>query len=152
MSNLWFYQFSNWFLRAVFKIFLRVEVRGVENVPRAGALIIAISHSSWIDPVLLGPNIPRFIASMAKAEVATWPIIGGVLRLYGAFFVRRGQVDVGAFKIGLEILKRGYAMGIAPEGHRSETGKLQRGREGAIMLAVRSGAPILPVAIWGGKA
>ena len=130
---------------------LRVEARGVHNVPRDGALIIAISHSSWIDPVVLGPNIPRYIASMAKAEVAEWPILGGIVRAYGAFFVRRGAADVGAFKIGLQVLKLGYAMGIAPEGHRSETGKLQRGREGAIILALRSGAPILPVAVWGGK-
>ncbi len=151
MKNLRFYHFSNWFLRTVFALILRVDVRGVANAPREGALIIAISHSSWIDPVLLGPYIPRSIASMAKSEVARWPILGGIIRAYGAFFVRRGEADVSAFKMGLQILKLGYAMGIAPEGHRSETGKLQRGREGAIMLALRSGAPILPVAIWGGK-
>ncbi len=151
MKNLWFYHFANGFLRGVFKIILRVDVRGVENVPRGGALIIAISHSSWIDPVLLGPFIPRYIASMAKVEVSRWPLLGGIIRAYGAFFVRRGEADVGAFKVGLQVLKHGYAMGIAPEGHRSETGRLQRGREGAILLALRSGAPILPVAVWGGK-
>ncbi|MBI3913091.1 MAG: 1-acyl-sn-glycerol-3-phosphate acyltransferase [Chloroflexi bacterium] len=148
---LWFYNFSNAFLRFVFSLILRVEVRGTQRVPRDGALIIAISHSSWLDPVLLGPYLPRYIASMGKVEIFSWPILGGILRAYGAFPVRRGKADVSAFKVGLQILKQGYAMGIAPEGHRSESGKLQRGREGAIMLAIRSGAVILPVAVWGGK-
>ncbi len=151
-DSLWFYRFGNHLLRFVFSLILRMDVRGVERVPRSGALIIAISHSSWLDPVLLGPYLPRFIASMGKVEIFDWLILGGLLRAYGAFPVRRGKVDVSAFKVGLLILKQGYAMGIAPEGHRSESGKLQRGREGAIMLAVRSGAPILPVAVWGGKA
>ncbi len=57
-----------------------------------------------------------------------------------------------AFKTALRILGNGNAMVIAPEGHRSESGALQRGREGAIMLSLRTGAPILPVAVWGGKA
>jgi 1-acyl-sn-glycerol-3-phosphate acyltransferase len=147
----WFYYFANVVLRAVFDLVLRVEIRGLEQVPRQGALIIAISHSSFIDPVLMGVYLPRDVVPMAKVEAFEYPILGACIRWYGAFTVRRGQVDVRAFKNALDFLKRGIAMVIAPEGHRSETGALQRGREGAIILALRSGAPILPIAIWGGK-
>jgi len=147
----WFYYLANRVLRVVFEVILRVELRGAENVPRAGALIIAISHSSFIDPVVIGVYLPRDVVPMAKAEAFEYPILGACIRWYGAFTIRRGEVDVRAFKNALEILRGKIALVIAPEGHRSETGALQRGREGAIMLALRSGAAILPVAVWGGK-
>ncbi len=104
-----------------------------------------------MDPVIAGPCIPREVTPMAKAEAFNYPVLGWFLTAYGAFPVRRGEADISAFKTALTILRRNSAIVIAPEGHRSETGKLQRGREGAIMLSVRSGAPILPVAVWGGK-
>ncbi len=145
------YYFFNWVLRILIRALLDLDLRGAENVPREGPVIIAISHSSFIDPVIAGPCIPREVTPMAKAEAFNYPVIGLVLRAYGAFPVRRGEADISAFKTALSILRRNSAIVIAPEGHRSETGKLQRGREGAIMLSVRSGAPILPVAVWGGK-
>jgi len=150
-SRPWFYYLANRALRVVFALILRVELRGVENVPRSGALIVAISHSSFIDPVVIGAFLPREVVPMAKIEAFDYPILGALIRWYGAFAVRRGEVDVRAFKNALAVLRRGLAMVIAPEGHRSETGALQRGREGAIILALRSGAPLLPFAVWGGK-
>ena len=148
----WFYYFGNTALRAIFGLVMRVEIRGLENVPREGPLIVAISHSSFLDPLLAGAYLPRDVTPMAKIEAFSIPIIGWIVRSYGAFPVRRGEVDISAFKTALQILQGGGAMVIAPEGHRSETGTLQQGREGAIMLSLRSGAPILPVAVWGGKA
>lgn len=148
----WFYYLANRVLRVVFALVLRVELRGVENVPRAGALIVAISHSSFIDPVVIGVYSPREVVPMAKIEAFDYPILGACIRWYGAFAVRRGEVDVRAFKNALAVLRQGLALVIAPEGHRSESGALQRGREGALMLALRARAPILPVAVWGGKA
>lgn len=148
----WFYYFANWALRGVFRVILRVDIQGLENVPRRGALIVCISHSSFIDPVLMGTYLPREVVPMAKIEAFDYPILGACIRWYGAFAVRRGEVDVRAFKNALAVLQNDLALVIAPEGHRSETGALQRGREGAIMLALRSGAPLLPVAVWGGKA
>lgn len=138
-------------LRLVFRLILRVDIRGLERVPRKGPLIIAISHSSFLDPLLAGAFLPRDVTPMAKIEAFSIPVVGLIVRLYGAFPVRRGEVDLAAFKTALQILQSGSAMVIAPEGHRSENGALQQGREGAIMLSLRSGAPILPVAVWGGK-
>ena len=147
----WFYYLANWALRAVLGLVLLVEMHGLEKVPRDGALIIAISHSSFIDPVLMGVYLPREVVPMAKIEAFDYPILGACIRWYGAFAVRRGEVDVRAFKNALHVLRGNIALVIAPEGHRSETGSLQRGREGAIMLSLRSGVAILPVAVWGGK-
>lgn len=147
----WFYYFGNWFLRTVFPVVLRLDVRGLENVPREGAAIIAISHSSFLDPLLAGAYIPRDVIPMAKIEAFNYPVIGLIVRFYGAFPVRRGEADMSAFKTALRLLQAGYAMVMAPEGHRSESGALQQGREGAIMLSLRTGAPIVPVAVWGGK-
>ena len=147
----WFYYFGNWFLRNAFRLLLRVDVRGLENVPRQGALIVAISHSNFLDPLLAGAYIPRDVIPMAKIEAFNIPVIGLIVKSYGAFPVRRGEADMSAFKTALRVLQGGSAMVMAPEGHRSETGALQQGREGAIMLSLRTGTPILPVAVWGGK-
>ncbi len=146
-----FYYFGNVVLRTAFSIALRVDLRGLENVPREGPLIIAISHSTFLDPLLAGAYVPRDVTPMAKIEAFHLPIIGWIVRHYGAFPVSRGKLDLAAFKTALQILQSKGAMVIAPEGHRSESGALQHGREGAIMLSLRSGAPILPVAVWGGK-
>ncbi len=147
-----FYYFGNWFMRNLFRVLLRVQVRGLEQAPRDGALIVAISHSSFLDPLLAGVNIPRDVIPMAKSEAFSIPVIGWWIKWYGAFPVRRGETDMSAFKTALRVLLAGNAMVMAPEGHRSELGALQQGREGAIMLSLRTGAPILPVAVWGGKA
>lgn len=147
-----FYYFGNWFLRNAFRILLRVDLRGLENVPREGALIVAISHSNFLDPLLAGAYIPRDVIPMAKIEAFNYPVIGWIVKWYGAFPVRRGEADMSAFKTALRLLQGRNALVMAPEGHRSESGALQQGREGAIMLSLRTGAPILPVAVWGGKA
>ncbi len=147
----WFYHLGNWFMRLVFRIMLRVELRGLENIPLDGPAILAISHSSFIDPLIAGAYSPRDVVPMAKMEAFDLPVIGLIIRSYGAFPVRRGEVDMSAFKTALKVLQSGFALIIAPEGHRSESGALQQGREGAILLSLRSGAPIVPVAVWGGK-
>ncbi|MBI5035409.1 MAG: 1-acyl-sn-glycerol-3-phosphate acyltransferase [Chloroflexi bacterium] len=147
----WFYHFGNWFLRLAFRILLRVELRGLENIPRDGPVVVAISHSSFLDPLIAGAYSPRDVVPMAKIEAFNLPVIGWIIKSYGAFPVRRGEVDMTAVKTALRILQSGQMLVIAPEGHRSENGSLQEGREGAIILSLRSGAPILPVAVWGGK-
>ncbi|MBI5300837.1 MAG: 1-acyl-sn-glycerol-3-phosphate acyltransferase [Chloroflexi bacterium] len=149
----WFYYVANPLLRTLLRMLTRVDIHGFENVPPKGGLVVAISHSSFLDPVLLAAFTPRKdVVPMAKVEAFDYPILGALLRWYGAFAVRRGEADMAAFKMALRVLNGGAVVVIAPEGHRSETGALQKGREGAIMLSLRTGAPILPVAVWGGKA
>ena len=89
------------------------------------------------------------MAWMGKAEAMRWPLVGWFLRVNGVFGVRRGAADLEAFRLAERILHEGRILGIYPEGTRSPNGVLRRFRDGAALLAVRSGAPVLPVAVTG---
>lgn len=137
-------------LRAAYWLLLDVEVQGLENVPRTGPFIIAINHNSFLDPLIPIVYLRSDILPMAKVEVFQGifaPIFWG----YGAYPVRRGEADLNALKYSLRVLRAGHPMLISPEGTRSKTGELKEPHEGAAVIATRSGAPILPVAMWGGK-
>lgn len=145
-----FYHLSNWVLRnIIFRSLLRVEVFGRDNVPPSGPLIVVINHISFLDPPLAGAYFPRDLRMMAKVELFEIPIIGQVVSGYGAFPIRRGEGDAQALKYSLRTLRAGGALFLAPEGTRSSNMQLQRGKEGVAMLAVRTGAPIVPVGIAG---
>lgn len=138
-------------MRTFWRVWMRVDIRGLEFVPHTGGLIIAMNHTSFLDPLLVLSLCGRDVIPMAKIELLTTPFIGAWTRWYGGYFIRRGEGDVGAFKISLQLLKRGEAINIAVEGHRSEEGVLLQGKEGTVIIAQRSGAPILPIAIWGSR-
>jgi 1-acyl-sn-glycerol-3-phosphate acyltransferase len=88
---------------------------------------------------------------LGKAEAMRWPVVGWGLRHNGVFGVRRGAGDLEAFKLAKSVLDGGGVLTIFPEGTRSPTGAMQAAKEGATVLAVRSGVPILPVAIVGSQ-
>lgn len=144
-----FYDLANVFARIVLKIVARYEIIGLENVPVEGPFIIVANHISWLDPPMLGAMLPRPIRFMAKEELFRNPIVGWVVSHYQAFPVRRGENDRAALRAAMEILRDGGVLGMFPEGTRSRNGKLQAGRPGAALLALRSGAPVLPIGITG---
>ncbi len=139
-------------LRLVLPLYARVEVRGRENVPRRGAVIIASNHLNDGDPPVLAAAIPRRIVFMAKAEFFRLPVLGRLARLLGAFPVRRNQADLSALRQANAALKRGLALGIFPEGGSSTSeARLQEAWPGAALVALRGGVPLLPVAITGSQ-
>ena len=144
-----FRRFANLLLRILFRILLRVEVTGSENVPAQGPFIAMINHIYFYDPVLLTALAPRFIVIMSKIENLDIPVAGLLLKLYGSFPVRRGEVDRQAIRTSLDVLGQGHGLMMAPEGTRSRAGSLQPGRVGMSWLALHSNAPIVPVAISG---
>ena len=129
------------------------RVEGLENVPRSGAYIMVSNHCSNLDPPFIGAAIGhhtgRVIHFMAKDEISRWPLIGWLARSSGVFFVRRGEGDRAAQRIALEHLAAGRPIGIFPEGTRSRDGVLREPKLGVALLAIRSGAPVLPVGISG---
>jgi len=144
-----FYDIACVSVSLVTRLLGNIEVRGLENLPRTGAVIIAPNHLHLTDPPILGAFLPRKIYYMAKQEAWDHPFLGLLSRWFEAFPVRRGEADRSAYRRALQVLSEGKALGIFPEGHRSPTGYLQPARPGAILLAQRSGAPIVPVGMWG---
>lgn len=132
------------------RLLTRLEVTGVENVPREGPFIMAINHLHWLDPPLAMVVVPRQMAVFAAEKWEhRWPV-GWLLKNVGnAVFVRRGEVDRKALRAALSHLENGRVLGLAPEGTRSRTGALQKAKDGAAYLAMRTGVPVVPLAAWG---
>lgn len=145
----WTIRASNQFGRLLIGSSTRVSVGGLEHVPRHGALILAANHASNADPILIAnwltSSLGRPVHWMAKAEALEWPIAGPFMRMNGAFGIRRGAADTEAFRLAKSVLDDGRVLGTFPEGTRSPTGALQVAKEGVTLLALRSGAPILPI-------
>jgi 1-acyl-sn-glycerol-3-phosphate acyltransferase len=124
------------------------RVEGLERVPRQGPLIVASNHLHFCDPPLLGGVLPRYVRFMAKQEAFNVPW-GVVSTTYGAFPVKRGQMDRQALRQAERILAGGGVVGMFPEGHRGHGEGLLPGFDGVALIARRGGVPILPVGIAG---
>ena len=129
---------------------MRVRVEGLERIPATGPAIIAGNHLSLFDSIVVIPYLPRPVILLLAEELRVWPWIDFVFgRLGNAIVVRRGSGERRPVELGAAVLDAGGIVAVAPEGRRSKTGGLQRGRKGVGRLAVRTGAPVVPVAIWG---
>jgi 1-acyl-sn-glycerol-3-phosphate acyltransferase len=131
------------------KLFLRMRVVGVENVPQDGGVIIAANHMSYLDIPLLGCALRRRADFVGKSELFRNPIVGFLFRKLGGFPIKRGSVDRSALVEAERRLKAGRLVVFYPEGRRSEDGRLQRPKPGIGMVAVRAKAPIIPALIEG---
>ncbi len=145
-----------WFVYIVIRIGLsflcRVDAQGLERVPARGPLIVISNHIGSLEvPMLFAWLQPRPLTGWAKIETWEKPFFRWLFDLWGAIPVRRGEADMSALRAALEKLEEGYIFGLAPEGTRNKTGKLRRAHPGAVTLALRSDAPILPIAHWGGE-
>ena len=132
----------------------RVSIEGApDEMPCTGPLIIASNHASNLDVVVIGswliPKLGRRIHWLGKKELFDWPIIGWVAANGGVHPVDRGAADVEAFRLAQRILDEGHILFVFPEGTRSPDGSLQEARDGVALLALRTGAPIVPVGISG---
>jgi len=133
----------------IFKIWLRFEVYGRENIPEEGPVVIAANHLSLLDPPVLGAASTRQVYFMAKSELFKPAWFGALIRKLGAFPVRRGEMDRDAIKFGLSLLKDNKVLVVFPEGTRSKNGELGRAGGGAFMIAVKRKAKIVPACIYG---
>ena len=146
----WLATWVVWYLMLPF--YAKVRIKGLENVPKTGPLIIASNHLNDADPGIICGGLPRRVAYMAKVELFKVPGLSHFLRAFGAFPVRRGEADLTALRRSTEVLKQGLALVIFPEGTRgAPEAKLREAWPGAGLLALRNDAPILPVAITGSQ-
>ncbi|HXG76590.1 MAG TPA: lysophospholipid acyltransferase family protein [Gaiellaceae bacterium] len=138
-------------LQPLVYLFARLRVYGAERVPRAGGLVVAANHFSWIDPPALGAACPRTIHFMAKVEAHRVPGLGELMRSFGAFPVRRGESDREAVRTMRRIVREGNALGMFVEGTRQRSGVPGKAQPGAAMVAIAEGVPVVPAAIHGSQ-
>ncbi|SFI56217.1 1-acyl-sn-glycerol-3-phosphate acyltransferase [Paenibacillus sp. UNC496MF] len=134
-------------LRIIYAVLFRFEAIGLENIPPTGPVVLCSNHISLLDPPTVGTPVNRMVHYMAKAELFAVPLFGPFIRSLGAFPVKRGGVSKEAIRTAIGLLKEGKVMGIFPEGSRSAGDSA--GKKGAAMIALRSGATVIPVAIIG---
>ena len=143
------------FLTPFLMILFRPKVRGLRNVPVTGPVILASNHLSFSDSIFMPLVVPRKVTFLAKSEYFTSPGPKGMLKKLT--FLALGQVPVdrsggrrseAALITGLKVLSNGNCLGIYPEGTRSPDGRLYKGRTGLVRLALESGAPIIPIAMF----
>ena len=132
----------------------RIRLEGaIDEIPREGPVILAANHASNLDGVILGawliPKLGRRIHWLGKKELFDWPIVGWAAANGGVHPVDRGAADVEAFRLAQRILDEGNILFVFPEGTRSRDGSLQEARDGLAALALRTGAPIVPIGIAG---
>lgn len=130
-----------------------VRTHGLQNLPRSGPIILVGNHVALVDPLVAGWGtcwqVGRVVHIISKAEMRRWPLLGWLGSGAGVIYVRRGEGDRDAQRRARAVLAAGRALLLFPEGTRTRTGGLIPARNGAALLAMRSGAPIVPVALTG---
>lgn len=145
---IWTWKGVHLFLSLARPIFCRLSIEGRENIPMTGGCVLTCNHTMGPDFLIVGYLSPRQIYFMVKAELMEryyW--LGRFLAYNGCFPVRRGDGDKEAVTHAVEIVRRGSVLGMFPEGTRSRSGKLQRGRTGAAYVAIQAQAPVVPAVV-----
>ncbi len=129
---------------------IKLEFRGTENIPQTGGVIFATNHTSRLDtPLLMLTPGRRDIIALAADKYKKDPLFKWILDASGSIWIDRDRADFGAMRAALDFLRKGGAVGIAPEGTRSTTGSLQEAKEGVVFLAERARVPLIPIGISG---
>ena len=132
------------------RLLSRPTFEGLEYLPKEGGLIVATNHLSRLDTLLLFINPARDdITALVADKYQQYPLFKWVLNTGGIIWLDRESADFGAMRTAVEVLKKGVALGIAPEGTRSVGAELLEGKPGTVMVALKAGVPIVPVGIAG---
>lgn len=143
---------ANLLIHLLLKALCRIDSAELRSVPREGPIIIATNHINFLEiPVLYTRLLPRKIVGISKIESWDNPIFRYLANLWKTIPIRRFTADFAAFDSVVAALSRRRILAMAPEGTRSGSGRLQKANAGVILLAAESGAPILPVAHFGGE-
>ena len=147
----WFYYVARVIMRMLLVLLTRWQVKGKENVPSQGPLLIVANHLHLADPPLLGVSLPRKTIFMAKKELfySYSRVVAYFVGSLGSFPVHRGKLDRQALRQVDQVLAKGLALVMFPEGMRSKSGRLRPAFRGSALIALRNGVPILPVGITG---
>ncbi|PKL24564.1 MAG: 1-acyl-sn-glycerol-3-phosphate acyltransferase [Spirochaetae bacterium HGW-Spirochaetae-3] len=142
--------FTNAVIRGIFRITCKLDIGELQRIPKTGPAIIVMNHVNFIEAPFFATFLssPR-LAALSKKENLTSPAYRYFASIWNAIPIDRSGVDTESFARCLAWVADGGVLGLAPEGTRSRTGVLQRGKAGVAMLAEKAGAPIWPVTLWG---
>lgn len=135
--------------RVLFATFFRARFCNPERVPRAGPVVLAANHASYLDPPLIGSGLPRAINYLARESLFRFPVIGSILRSWNAVPVDRDGGGAAGLRAILDRLLEGGAIILFPEGTRTRDGRLQPARSGIGLTVIKSTAPVVPVRVFG---
>ena len=145
----WFYYVARFIVQMALRLFSRWQIRGRENVPDKGAILIVSNHLHLADPPLVSVSLKRKAIFMAKEELFRSKFTGYFISSFGAFPVHRGQLDRNALRQAERVLAEDLALVMFPEAARSKNAQLQQAFPGSALIALRNDVPVLPVAITG---
>ncbi len=134
--------------RGIYRLLFKIEIEGIENIPKDRNFILTPNHLSNFDPPLIAAFLPvENMAYMAKASLFKVPFVAQAIKAFDAFPVKRGE-GMAAIRTAIKLLKSGKCLAMFPEGKRVRThGVLGQGKQGAVMIATKAGVGILPVGI-----
>lgn len=151
MQNILFHLVTR-LVRLVFEITCRIDKSQLHKVPQTGPLVLLSNHINFLEaPVIYTQLYPRNMTGLAKIESWNNPVLRVLFNLWDIIPIERGTVDNQAFDLMRKSLGEGKILAVAPEGTRSQDGKLQRGYPGIALLNARVKAPMLPVVHYGGE-
>jgi len=139
----------NAIIKRLTRMICRVDDEQVVCIPTQGPLIIVSNHINFLEPLVVYTHLlPRPMAFFAKVESWDNKLIGYLFDMWGGIPLKRGSADIGAIRLGLEVLETDTILAVAPEGTRSGDGVLGKGHPGVVIMALRSGVPLLPMACY----
>ncbi len=140
----------NFTFKRIVRILCRVDDSQWHKFPQKGPLLLVANHVNFVEvPVMYTHLVPRPVTGFVKAENWEKPFFRWLFNLWGGIPLHRGEADMTAIRAGLSVLEDKGMLTVAPEGTRTGDGRLRQGHPGTVIMALKSGAPILPIAYWG---
>jgi 1-acyl-sn-glycerol-3-phosphate acyltransferase len=149
LPSLLFYTFARRSSNLFYRLFYRIRVEGVDNIPASGPVILACNHQSNFDPPAIGSSINhRNLDFIAKVELFKWPL-SWIIKGLNSIPVRGSAADTASIKEVIARLEQGRATLIFPEGSRTPDGEIKDFQRGVMLLVKRGACPVVPCAIEG---
>jgi 1-acyl-sn-glycerol-3-phosphate acyltransferase len=139
-------------IKGLTRLACRIETEALQQVPTNGPLILVCNHINFLEvPLVFTHLLPRPVTGFAKSETWDNPFLARLFNFWQAIPLRRGEADLGAMRKAIQALNSGKIIAVSPEGTRSGDGRLGKGIPGVVLLALNSGAPLLPLVYFGSE-